>query len=148
MHDPLRIIVVDTDSQTVEKVREATEKYLSVITPCSSPDAILDIVLQHRPVEVIILELERPFNKMFILLSELKSRVQAEVVYVSRFDDEALWIEAIQCGTYDYLCKPLDLKHLLLHAAERHRRERIMKRPPTQGVIPPQAQTNFLPTAC
>ena len=56
---------------------------------------------------MIILELERPFDKAFTLLSELKSRVQAEVIFVSRFDDEALWIEAIQRGTYDYLCKPL-----------------------------------------
>src|SRR5262245_15901668 len=115
MHEPLRIIVVDPDSQTVEKIREATEEYLSVITPCSSPDAILDTVRQHQPVEVMILELERPFGKVFTLLSELKSRVQAEVVFVSRFDDEALWIEAIQSGTFDYLCKPLDLKRILLH---------------------------------
>jgi hypothetical protein len=33
MHEPLHITVVDPDSQTVEKVREATEEYLSVITP-------------------------------------------------------------------------------------------------------------------
>jgi DNA-binding NarL/FixJ family response regulator len=82
---------------------------------------------------VIILELERPFYKMFTLLSELKPRVQAEVVFVSRFDDEALWIEAIQRGTNGYLCKPLHLKLILLHAAEKHRRGRIMKSPPTQG---------------
>jgi DNA-binding NarL/FixJ family response regulator len=112
MHEPLHITVVDPDSQTVEKVREATEEYLSVITPNSSPDAILDTVLQHRPVEVIILELERPFDKMFTLLSELKSRVQAEVVFVSRFDDEALWIETIPRGAYDHLCKPLGLPEL------------------------------------
>ena len=129
MHEPLRIIVVDPDSQTVEKIREATEEYLSVITPCSSPDAILDTVRQHQPVEVMILGLERPFDKVFTLLSELKSRVQAEVVFVSRFDDEALWIEAIQSGTFDYLCKPLDLKRILLHAAEKHRCGRITKRP-------------------
>jgi hypothetical protein len=30
---------------------------------------------------VIILELERPFEKAFELLSELKTRVQAEVVF-------------------------------------------------------------------
>ena len=148
MHEPLRIIVVDPDSQAVEKVREATEEYLSAITPCSSPDAILDTVRQHRPVEVIILELERPFDKAFTLLSELKSRVPTEVVLVSRFDDEALWIEALQRGTYDYLCKPLDLKRVLLHAVEKHRRGEGYEAPSDSGVIPPEIQTNFLPTAC
>jgi YesN/AraC family two-component response regulator len=45
------------------------------------------------------------------------------VVFVSRFEDEALWIEAIQRGAYDYLSKPLDLselKRILLHAAEKN----------------------------
>ena len=85
---------------------------------------------------------------MFTLPSELKSKAEAEVVFVSRFDIEALWMEAIQSGTYDYLSKPLGLKHTLLHAAENYRRGRILKRLPTQGGIPPQARTNFLPTPC
>jgi DNA-binding NtrC family response regulator len=73
-------------------------------------------------------------RKAFELLSELKTRVQAEVVFVSRFDDEALWIEAIQRGAYDYLSKPLDLselKRILLHAAEKNLSRGLMKpRPP------------------
>jgi len=98
MQEPLSILILDPDSRTVEKVKEATQEYLSVIIPCSSPDAIFDAVLQQKPVEVIILELERPSDKAFDLLSDLKARVQAEVVFVSRFDDEVLWIEAIQRG--------------------------------------------------
>ena len=69
-----------------------------MIIPCSSPDAIFDTVFQQKPVEVIILELERPFDKAFDLLSNLKARLPAEVVVVSRFDDELLWVEAIQRG--------------------------------------------------
>jgi DNA-binding NtrC family response regulator len=133
MQEPLSIVVLDPDPQTVEKVKDATQEYLSMVTPCSSPDAIFDTVLQHKAAEVIILELERPFEKAFELLSELKTRVQAEVVFVSRFDDEVLWIEAIQRGAYDYLAKPLDLselKRVLLHAAEKNLPRGVMKRPP------------------
>jgi len=32
---------------------------------------------------------------MFTLPSELKSKAEAEVVFVSRFDIEVLWMEAI-----------------------------------------------------
>jgi hypothetical protein len=49
--------------------------------PRSSPDTIFDTVLQNKAAEVIILELERTFEKAFELLSELKTRVQAEVVF-------------------------------------------------------------------
>jgi DNA-binding NarL/FixJ family response regulator len=146
MQEPLSILILDPDSQTIEKVKEATQGCLSVIIPCSSPDAIFDTVLQQKPVEVIILELERPFDKAFDLLSDLKARVQAEVVFVSRFDDEVLWIEAIQRGAYDYLCKPLDLselKRILLHAVEKHRPGRVMKRPPAQAAKIMDAKADF-----
>ncbi|PYV38097.1 MAG: hypothetical protein DMG06_26450 [Acidobacteria bacterium] len=94
--------------------------------------------IQEKTVDVIILVLEKPFEKAYELLSQIKAGVaEVEVVFVSRFDDETLWIEAIQRGAYEYLSKPLDLselKRILVQATEKHHSVNVVKRPPADSV--------------
>ena len=138
MQDILSVIVFDPDDPlTLKRVSEAIKEYHSEVIPCSSPQAILDSI-QEKTVDVIILVLEKPFEKAYELLSQIKAGVaEVEVVFVSRFDDETLWIEAIQRGAYEYLSKPLDLselKRILVQATEKHHRVNAMKRPPAGSV--------------
>ena len=124
MQEILSVLVADQDPSTLKKVTDAIKDYPSKVICCWSQDAILDTVLQNQPVDVVLLDFKRPFEKSFELLSDLKAVVpQAEVVFVSRFDEEKLWVEAVQRGAYDFLAKPLDsleLKRILLQATERH----------------------------
>jgi len=82
----------------------------------------------------------KPFERAFHLLSQIKTKVpQVEVIFVSRFDDEArwIWIEVIQRGAYEFLPKPLEvpeLKRLLVQAAQKHHPLKLRKRPPAESV--------------
>jgi DNA-binding NtrC family response regulator len=139
MQNPISIMIVDTEPDTAERVRHAIAAYLSKITTYSSVSLMVE-ALAETSVDVIILNLERPFEETFDLLPSLKARRPAvEIVFITRFDDETLWVEAIQRGAYDLLPRPIDVSELariLLHAVEKHRGKlRVMKRrPPSQSV--------------
>ena len=96
--------------------------------------------LQRRRVDVVILSLQKPFEEAFHLLSEIKTKAsEVEVIFVSEFDDETrwIWMEAIQCGAYEFLPKPLDLSELqrvLVQATEKHHPVKLRKRPPAQSL--------------
>ena len=88
----------------------------------------------------MILNFQKPFEQAFRLLSEIKSKApKVEVIFVSPFDEETLWlwIEAIQRGAYEFLPKPLDLgdlKRILVQATEKHHPVKLRKFPPAESV--------------
>src|SRR5437879_1801139 len=124
MQEILSVLVADQEPSTLTKVTDAIKDYPSKVVCCWSQDAVLDTLLQNQTVDVVLLDLQQPFEKSFELLSDLKAMApQAEVVFISRFDEEKLWVEAVQRGAYDFLAKPLDsseLKRILLQATEKH----------------------------
>ena len=96
------ILVWDQDDPwTVHKVGEAVEEYQSIVKPCSSAAGLLS-TLQHKAVDVVILNLEKPLENAFQLLSEIQAKApQVEVIFVAPFDDDEtrwLWTETIQRG--------------------------------------------------
>ena len=140
MTETIAILVLDQDDPlTAKRVTEAIDEYQSVVIPCSSPEAIL-FTIQHKTVDVVILNLQQPFEKAFRLLSAIKATAtQVEVIFVSRFDDETLWIwmEAIQRGAYEFLPKPLDLrelKRILIEVTERHHPLKLRKLPAAESI--------------
>lgn len=124
MQETLSVLVADQEPSTLKKVSDAIKDYPSKVISCWSQDAVLDTVLQNQTVDVVLLDFQQPFEKSFELLSDLKAIVpQAEIVFVSKFDEEKLWVEAVQRGAYDFLAKPLDsseLRRILLQATEKH----------------------------
>src|SRR5213593_1927515 len=126
------IMVVDSDPLTTEKVTEATRDYLCEVVAHSSLESMLEALDKNPAVDVIVLNLERPFEEAFELLPKLKARfLETEIVVRTRFDDETLWVEAIQRGAYDLLPRPLDpveLSRILLRAVERHQTVLTIKR--------------------
>ena len=139
MEQAVSLLVWDQDDPlTAKKVTEAIEGYQSVVIPCSSA-AVLLSAIQHKTVDVVILNLQKPFEKAFHLLAEIKTKApHVEVIFVSRFDKEALWrwMEVIQRGAYEFLPKPLDvpgLKRLLVQVAEKHHPVKLRKRPAAEN---------------
>lgn len=82
-------MIVDPEPHTAERASQATAAYLSKITA----------YLAETSIDVIILNLEGPFEEAFDLLPSLKVKLpNVEIVFVTRFDDETPWVEAIQRG--------------------------------------------------
>jgi DNA-binding NtrC family response regulator len=131
-------MVVDSDPVTAQKVITATQDYPSEVVAYSSLGSMLEALDDNPAVDVIVLNLERPFERMFELLPDLKARFpKTEIVFVTRFDDESLWVEAIQRGAYDLVPRPLDpleLSRILISAGERHRTIKAPKKPPADSI--------------
>lgn len=123
MRETLSVLFANLDEAAVRAVRNAIKDYPSDIRSCSSVEAVRE-ALQKESIDVVLLDFQQPFENSFDLLSELKARSpQTEIVFVSRFDDEKLWVEAVQRGAYDFLPTPLEpseLKRVLVQATERH----------------------------
>jgi len=134
MKDTISIVVCDPDDPlTVGIVAEALKEYQSILIPCASRDA-LSAAIECQPVDVAVVNLQKPLEEAFCLLSEIQMKApRVEVIFVAQFDDEMLrsWMEIIRRGAYEFLAKPLDpaeLKHQVVRAAEKH--HPLQKRPP------------------
>lgn len=138
MQKPIVIMVVDPDPLSADRVLEAAQDYLSEVVEYASIELMLAALSENSHADVIVFNLERPFERAFDLLPRLKSKLpQAEVVFVTRFDDETLWVEAIQRGAFDLIPKPLDLSELsriLLLAVQKHRAATTPKRSPANSL--------------
>jgi DNA-binding NtrC family response regulator len=140
MEQSFSILVWDQDDpSTLKDVTEAIQEYQAVVAACSSAKAVL-FAIQQRAVDAVILNLQKPFEQAFRLLSEIKTKApKVEVIFVSPFDEETrwLWIEAIQRGAYEFLPKPLDpleLKRILIQATEKHHPVKLRRFPPAESV--------------
>jgi DNA-binding NtrC family response regulator len=140
MRKPISIVVCDPeDPRTVESLAEAVKAYEVLLTPCASAEAVRAAV-EIGPVDVAVLNLQKPVAKSFGLLSEIQQKSpQTEVIFLAEFDTEILWVwmEVIQRGAYEFLPKPFDpgeLKLHVLHATEKHHPVKLRKRPPAGSV--------------
>jgi DNA-binding NtrC family response regulator len=140
MKDTISVVAFDPeDPCTVESLAEALSEYQSVLIPCTTEETMQDTI-ERQPVDVVVLNLQKPFEDAFGLLSQIQDKApQAEVIFGGQFDDEMLWawMEVIQRGAYEFLPKPFDpdeLKHHVVHAAEKHHAVRRRKRPPAESV--------------
>jgi two-component system, OmpR family, phosphate regulon sensor histidine kinase PhoR len=82
--------------------------------------------IASSPVDVLVINLEKPFERSFRLLSDIQTRArQTEVIYVALFDDETLWtwMEVIRRGAYEFLPKPFkpeELRYYVRQAIKKH----------------------------
>lgn len=132
MQKPLEITVVDSDPHSTQRVLKATQDYISEVVAYSSLKLMVEALPDNSPIDTIIFNLERPFEAAFDVLPSLKSKFPGvEIVFVTRFDDETMWVEAIQRGAYDLLPKPIDpseLSRIIRLAVEKHRATKTLKR--------------------
>ena len=115
MKQSTSIIVLDReDSTTLGSVKQCLAELDCEIVSCASEEALLTTI-ESSPVDVLVINLERPFERSFRLLSDIQTKAQeAEVIFVARFDDETFWawMDVIQRGAYEFLPKPFKLEEL------------------------------------
>jgi DNA-binding NtrC family response regulator len=108
-----RLLVIGADERDRAVVQDVLEAEGCEIV-WTSLEQLEKSVLEDTPFDVILIELlNHPVEIFFELISAIKARSpRTEVIFISRFADEDLWIESIQRGAYDLLPKPLDRKEL------------------------------------
>ncbi len=120
-----RLLVVDADTQVRGIISEVLpgEKYEVVFG--ESSDCLETLLPEDSPFDAVLIDLFKSAENYFAWLSPLKEKQPAtEVIFVSKLDDMNLWTEAIQCGAYDYLPRPLDreeLKRAIINALEKNK---------------------------
>lgn len=120
-----RLLVVDADVDVKRIVSEVLEPEDCDVFHQESLGELAHRLSLDPPFDAILIDIYHPvetFLEMIPLLKELFP--MTEVVFMSRIDDERLWIESIQRGAYDLLPKPLDkreLRRIVINAIEKNR---------------------------
>lgn len=107
------ILVVDDEREHADGIAEAMEKLCGrAIAVYNGADA-LEIV-RNEKVDVIVtdLKLGGDIDGLAILGEVKKQQVQTEVILITAYATIDTCKEAIRCGAYDYLVKPIDIDRL------------------------------------
>ena len=141
MRESISVIVLDReDCRTLESVKEALAEVQSEVIACASEEELLNTV-ESSTVGVLVINLEKPFERSFRLLSKIGTKAkEAEVIFVAPFDDDTLWawVEVIRRGAYEFLPKPFEpeeLRYHLIQATKKHRSLSLRKLPPAGFVV-------------
>ena len=109
MKESVSIVVLDReDPTTLESVKECLAEVDCEIVSCASEEALRSIIASS-PVDVLVINLEKPFERSFRLLSDIQAKARTtEIIFVALFDAETLWawMEVIRRGAYEFLPKP------------------------------------------
>ena len=126
MKESVSIIVLDReDPTTLESVKDCLAEVDCDIVGCVSEEALISTIA-FSPVDVLVVNLEKPLERSFRLLSDIQTKARkTEVIFVALFDDETLWawMEVIQRGAYELLPKPFkpeELRYYLRQAITKH----------------------------
>ncbi|MBW2064288.1 MAG: response regulator [Deltaproteobacteria bacterium] len=106
-----KIMVVDDD----DNIRKLLEKFLSkkgyeVITARDGKEALEKI--KERP-EIMLLDIMMPKIHGLEVLDRIKeSSPKTEIIMMTGFALNALGLESLQRGAFEFVTKPLDLEHV------------------------------------
>lgn len=118
----LRVLVVEDDREIRTLIQSALAvEGFEVQSAVSLSEATA--LWQHRPPDVIVLDLGLPDGEGLQLVREVRRQSSVPIVVVSARHQEAQKIELLDAGADDYLTKPFSVAELLarIRVALRHR---------------------------
>lgn len=118
----LRVLVVEDDREIRTLVQSALAlEGFDVQTAVSLSEA--QALLQHRPPELIVLDLGLPDGEGLQLVRQVRQQSSLPIVVISARHQEAQKIALLDAGADDYLSKPFSVAELLarMRVALRHR---------------------------
>ncbi len=122
----LRLLVVDADVRVWDSVFQMLQSDLSELICEVSIDGLGKVLLSNAPFDVILIDVYRPVQKFLELPSLIKAIApRTEVVFISRFFDQALRTRSLQSGAYECLPKAVDeneLRKAILNAVDQNGR--------------------------
>jgi len=124
---PQRVLIVDDDDSLRESLGLvlAAEGY-EVLTAARADQALE--LLEAAPVDVVLCDVRMPGMDGMELLPQLVRRLPgATIVMMSAFGTEALALEALSRGAYDYVAKPFQPAEVMLALRKAQERERLRR---------------------
>jgi len=125
MTTPVEILLVDDDERLLTAARKtlAAEGY-SVVTVASA-GAAMDM-LPRRETALVLSDLRLPDLDGIALLKQIRGlRPEIEVVMITGHGSVEKAVEAMRCGAYDFIEKPLDTAALLKIVAKALEKQRL-----------------------
>ena len=127
--DGARALVVDDDPAIVHLLRRFLEQHGFVAdTAAHGPEALA--ALASRPVDLVITDLAMPGMTGIELIREARARgIDAEFVVLTAVGSVPSAVEAMKCGAFEFLEKPVRFDHLrkVVANAMRHRRDAAVR---------------------
>ena len=124
-----RALVVDDDPAIVHLLRRFLEQHgFAVETASQGPEALA--TLASRPVDLVLTDLAMPGMTGIELIREARARgVDAEFIVLTAVGSVPSAVEAMKCGAFEFLEKPVRFDHLrkVVANAMRHRRDAAIR---------------------
>ena len=108
------VMLVDDEAPFVETMTKRLEKRDLTVMAAYSGQEALDMLVKHRNVDVVILDVKMPGLDGIETLREIKKAYPLiEVVMLTGHATVESAIEGMKLGAYDYLMKPCDIDQLM-----------------------------------
>jgi len=106
-----KILVVDDDLKTRKLLKDFLEsRGYEVITAAGGKEALSEIL--EKP-DLVLLDIMMPDIHGMKVLDKIKQIApRAEVIMVTALAEHAVGLETMKRGAFDFVTKPIDLKHL------------------------------------
>src|SRR2546422_6535293 len=124
MNQP-RVLIVDDDAALLQALPEALRLRMREVTvdTAESAAAALDRIAA-RDYDAIVTDIKMPGMDGLTLLAEIRGRrPDTPILMITGHGEDALAIQALRGGAYDFIPKPIDRDHIVasLHRAIRAR---------------------------
>lgn len=109
----LRTIIIDDEEHSRQALRTYLERYCPDVKIVAEGDGIesgLKATREQRP-DLLFLDIEMPFGNAFDLIERLPTDLEADLVFVTAYQQYAL--RALNLSAAHYLLKPVDIDELI-----------------------------------
>ena len=112
---PWRVLVYEPDPQSRDTIREYLRESPITVYFASPTDPFQDVLSRHFPFNAVIIDLSRPAGATCndLVAAVKRAAPDAEVIFLSRLADEALWSQVLSLGAYDLLPQPPERQEFL-----------------------------------
>jgi CheY-like chemotaxis protein len=116
MNDKAHVLIVDDNAQNLELLEVYMEEMAEVrTTSAANGIEALEVINRDKP-DIILLDIMMPRMSGFELCKQLKANPATRdiiIIMVTALNETADIERATECGTDDYLTKPIDRKALI-----------------------------------
>jgi two-component system response regulator HydG len=106
-----KILVVDDDNKTLKLLRDFLEHKGHEVTTASGGKEALEKIAKTP--DIVLLDIMMPDVHGIKVLDKIKETAPSiEIIMVTALAEHAVGIETMKRGAFDFVTKPIDLKHL------------------------------------
>lgn len=121
-----RILIVDDDSSLRRVMKMQLEEAGHQTILAADGDEAWRLLQEHQP-HLVITDLRMPTSGLELLKRISQAELQTTVIMVTAFGSVETAVEAMKCGAYDYVTKPLDFDALTAVVNRAMERQNLME---------------------